>query len=34
MMRVAVIADTHDQFPPSLPARLAAADEIWHLGDS
>jgi putative phosphoesterase len=33
MMRIAVIADTHDQFPLNLPARLAAADEIWHLGD-
>lgn len=32
-MRIAVIADTHDQFPPNLPARLAEADEIWHLGD-
>jgi putative phosphoesterase len=32
-MRIAVIADTHDRFPPGLPARLAGADEIWHLGD-
>ncbi len=32
-MRIAVIADTHDRYPPDLPARLAAADEIWHLGD-
>ncbi|MBI2496746.1 MAG: metallophosphoesterase family protein [Opitutae bacterium] len=32
-MRIAVIADTHDKFPPDLPARLEAADEIWHLGD-
>jgi putative phosphoesterase len=32
-MRIAVIADTHDRYPPGLPARLAAADEIWHLGD-
>jgi hypothetical protein len=32
-MRIAVIADTHNRFPPALPARLAAADEIWHLGD-
>lgn len=32
-MRVAVIADTHDRYPPGLPARLAGADEIWHLGD-
>ncbi len=32
-MRIAVIADTHDRYPPSLPARLQGADEIWHLGD-
>jgi putative phosphoesterase len=32
-MRIAVIADTHDKFPPNLPARLQGADEIWHLGD-
>jgi len=32
-MRIAVISDTHDWFPPSLPERLREADEIWHLGD-
>ncbi len=32
-MRIAVIADTHDRYPPGLPARLREADEIWHLGD-
>ena len=32
-MRIAVIADTHDRYPPRLPRRLQAADEIWHLGD-
>jgi putative phosphoesterase len=32
-MRIAVLADTHDRFPPSLPAQLKHADEIWHLGD-
>lgn len=32
-MRIAVISDTHDKFPPNLPARLGDADEIWHLGD-
>lgn len=32
-MRIAVISDTHDHYPASLPGRLAAADEIWHLGD-
>jgi putative phosphoesterase len=33
MIRIAVISDTHDWMPPELPARLATADEIWHLGD-
>jgi putative phosphoesterase len=32
-MRIAVISDTHDRVPPTLPKRLRAADEIWHLGD-
>lgn len=32
-MRIAVISDTHDAFPSSLPKRLSKADEIWHLGD-
>jgi putative phosphoesterase len=32
-MRIAVIADTHDRYPPTLPERIRAADEIWHLGD-
>ena len=32
-MRIAVIADTHDLFPATLPSRLRSADEIWHLGD-
>jgi hypothetical protein len=32
-MRIAVLADTHNRFPESLPARLRDADEIWHLGD-
>jgi uncharacterized protein len=32
-MRIAVISDTHDRYPADLPARLAGADEIWHLGD-
>ncbi len=32
-MRIAVIADTHDRYPPTLPERLRDADEIWHLGD-
>jgi putative phosphoesterase len=32
-MRIAVISDTHDRYPPKLPGRLRDADEIWHLGD-
>lgn len=32
-MRIAVIADTHDRYPATLPERLRDADEIWHLGD-
>lgn len=32
-MRIAVLADTHDRYPPDLPDRFHAADEIWHLGD-
>jgi putative phosphoesterase len=32
-MRIAVISDTHDLYPPRFPQRLQAADEIWHLGD-
>src|SRR6185436_2332708 len=32
-MRIAVISDTHDRFPPTLPEQLRGADEIWHLGD-
>lgn len=32
-MPIAVISDTHDHLPAGLAGRLAAADEIWHLGD-
>lgn len=32
-MRIAVISDTHDRYPATLPRRLRTADEIWHLGD-
>ena len=32
-MRIALISDTHDRMPRTLPARLSGADEIWHLGD-
>lgn len=31
--RIAVLSDTHDRYPPDLPARLKGADEVWHLGD-
>ena len=32
-MRIAVLADTHNKLPAFIPPLLAAADEIWHLGD-
>lgn len=32
-MRIAVLSDTHDRIPASLPGLLKGADEIWHLGD-
>lgn len=32
-MRIAVISDTHDRYPHSLPDKLQGAEEIWHLGD-
>ncbi|MDX2186481.1 MAG: metallophosphoesterase family protein [Opitutaceae bacterium] len=32
-MRIAVIADTHNRYPPGFLDQLAPADEIWHLGD-
>ncbi len=32
-MRIAVIADTHDRFPEQVAEEIAAAEEIWHLGD-
>jgi len=32
-MRIAVLADTHDRMPATLPGKFASADEIWHLGD-
>lgn len=32
-MRIAVISDTHDEYPRRLPKLLKSADEIWHLGD-
>ena len=32
-MRIAVLSDTHDHLPSHIAPALAAADEIWHLGD-
>ena len=32
-MRIAVLSDTHDRLPATLPGRLRGAAEIWHLGD-
>lgn len=32
-MRIAVVSDTHDDYPAKLPGLLKGADEIWHLGD-
>jgi putative phosphoesterase len=32
-MRIAIISDTHDRFPPHVGQAIADADEIWHLGD-
>jgi len=32
-MKIAVISDTHNYWRGPLPGALAAADEIWHLGD-
>jgi uncharacterized protein len=33
MLRIAVIADTHDRLPDSAAREISSADEIWHLGD-
>ena len=33
MLRVFVLADTHDKLPPKIVERARDADEIWHLGD-
>ena len=32
-MRIAVLSYTHDHLPSHIAPALAAADEIWHLGD-
>lgn len=33
LIRILVIADTHNHLPPKLDELAAGADEIWHLGD-
>jgi putative phosphoesterase len=33
MLRIAVIADTHDKLPGYVVDALCRADEVWHLGD-
>jgi hypothetical protein len=33
MLRIAVIADTHNRFPDTVARDIGSADEIWHLGD-
>jgi hypothetical protein len=33
MLRVFVLADTHNHLPANIEALTTGADEIWHLGD-
>ncbi len=33
VLRIAVLADTHDRLQPVFPEILDGATEIWHLGD-
>ena len=33
LIKIGVIADTHNHLPSSVPQALSAMDEIWHLGD-
>jgi putative phosphoesterase len=33
LLRIAVIADTHDRLPNDVVEAIRSADEIWHLGD-
>jgi putative phosphoesterase len=33
MMKIFVLADTHDKFPQTIVDLAKDADEIWHLGD-
>jgi uncharacterized protein len=32
-LRIFVLADTHNRFPPIIESLAKDADEIWHLGD-
>ncbi len=33
LLRILVLADTHNRLPPNLQELAADTDEIWHLGD-
>jgi putative phosphoesterase len=33
MIRIFVLADTHNKLPPTIVDLAAGAEEIWHLGD-
>lgn len=33
MVRIGVLADTHDHLPLEIAPALAGVDQIWHLGD-
>ena len=33
LLRIFVLADTHDHLPTSIEALAEGVDEIWHLGD-
>jgi putative phosphoesterase len=33
LLRIFVLADTHDKLPANIEPLAAGADEIWHLGD-
>lgn len=32
-LKIAVLSDTHNRIPDTLPDLIESADEIWHLGD-
>jgi uncharacterized protein len=33
LLKIFVLADTHDKLPANVESLAAGADEIWHLGD-